>query len=193
MAATALLFDLDGTLWDSYPWYAEVIRALGDVSSESVLARLRAGETVVQIAREAGIPLGRFLNAGAPRLYPGVTEGLRELRERGIRLGVVTSLSRHLVLPALRALRIDRFFGDAIVHPGNCRSRKPHPGPLLAALDQLATPASNAAFYIGDRDIDAQAAKRAGISFAWAAYGYGMFEPPNSALVLDTFADVLRL
>jgi HAD superfamily hydrolase (TIGR01549 family) len=193
MAATTLLFDLDGTLWDSYPWYAEVIGAQGSVSRETVLARLRAGEAIVHIARDAGVPVNRFQTAGRPGLYPGVEEGLRELHRRGTRLGVVTSLSPHLVLPALRALGIEGFFGEAVVHPGNCRSRKPNPGGLLNALVRLSTVPSKEAFYVGDRKIDAQAATNAGISFAWAAYGYGDAEPENSTAILNGFADVLRL
>lgn len=165
----------------------------GSISREAVLARLRAGEAIVHIARDAGVPISRFHTGGSPILYPGVKEGLAELQRRGTRMGVVTSLSPHLVVPALHALGIESFFGEAVVHPGNSRSRKPNPDGLLNALGRLSIAPSKDVFYVGDREIDAQAASNAGISFAWAAYGYGDSEPASSTAILDGFAAVLRL
>ena len=96
MAATALLFDLDGTVWDSYPWYGAALAAPLASSPEIVVARLKAGENVVALAGSAGIRNTRFTrlcrsSSSELRLYAGVDETFIELERRAAPLGVVTN------------------------------------------------------------------------------------------------------
>lgn len=54
MAADAVLVDLDGTVWDSWPWYARCIggdRPSGVARAE---AALRSGRSVATLLRRAG-------------------------------------------------------------------------------------------------------------------------------------------
>lgn len=74
MAARALLFDLDGTVWDSFPWYAAVMKECVGVADTE--ARLRAGESLITFARARGVSRDRLFRAcgatGTPlHLYPG--------------------------------------------------------------------------------------------------------------------------
>jgi D-glycero-D-manno-heptose 1,7-bisphosphate phosphatase len=49
----------------------------------------------------------------------------------------------------------------------NCQCRKPAPGMLLRILEQSGVPADQALF-VGDCEVDMEAAKRAGVHFSWA-------------------------
>jgi len=48
-------------------------------------------------------------------------------------------------------------------------------------------------FYVGDDLNDETSARRAGIAFAWARYGYQYSLPQNPDAVLERFEDVLKL
>ena len=195
MDLSAALLDLDGTVWDSYPWYAELLAREGRAQSQQVLTRLQSGHSIVNIAHDAGISRSRFsqlCEESAPDLplYPGVRDTLAVLAARGVMLGVVTSLSGRLAEPMLKGAGLAAHFA-AVVHAGNCRARKPSAGPILKALEFLGIEAASTVFYVGDRHIDARAASSAGVSFAWAAYGYEAERPDGLDVTLNRFSDLL--
>lgn len=156
------------------------------------MARLRAGENVVALARESGMSSSRFAKLCVEavcelRLYPEVPDTLHQLRASGTPLAAVTNLPGWLVEPLLRELSVYQYF-DAVI----CAARKPSPTGIHKALGNLSRSADGA-YYAGDTHSDAQAASRAGVSFAWAAYGYGGERPENTNVVLERFSDVLSL
>jgi phosphoglycolate phosphatase-like HAD superfamily hydrolase len=88
---------LDGTLWDSLPWYATIMSD-GDASRfESLLEQLRSGASVVTLAGRRGLTKQQLARrcrkeAESLNLFPSVRETLCKLAVRGIPMGVVTSL-----------------------------------------------------------------------------------------------------
>lgn len=193
MAASTLLLDLDGTLWDSHEWYGAALCAGSGLAREDAVARLRAGHNVVRLAREAGISDARFGRlcyeaVSSLSLYPGVPEALRTLGGRGTLMGVVTNLPRRLVEPVIGDLGIAQHFATRIYN-----AKKPSGGGILRALGELGREAGVGAFYVGDMETDALAAQRAGVRFAWASYGYCDERPPQATAVLEEFADILTL
>lgn len=180
VVANALIFDLDGTVWDSAGWFASGL--LGDdVEAVEVMRReLIEGGNIVGALRRCRTSRTRLLKDaelrnGPPPLFAGMADALAELAERGTPLGVATSLPGTLAEPMLQAAGLQGFFGT-VVHAGMCRTPKPHPASLQMALRLLDQPATLSAFYVGDRATDAAAAARAGVNFAWVRHGY---EKPN--------------
>lgn len=175
MAANALIFDLDGTVWDSATWFASALARNNAEAAAVTRAQLVGGGNIIRALNEAGFTRGRLLSeairSGPPPLFPGMSEALEELSRRGIPMAVATSLPGTLATPMLTAANLDTVFG-AIVHAGICRTAKPHPRSIHMALEMLEVPASQQSYYVGDRKSDAEAAARAGISFAWMAHGY---------------------
>lgn len=193
MAATALLFDLDGTIWDSFPCYGAALCAALRSTRDAVVARLRSGENAVRLAQRAGLSDLRFTNLcrraiAELRVYPGVLETLKEVHAEGIPLGVVTNIPQRLILPMLSHVGLDEYFASVI-----CAAGKPSANGIFRALAQVGVNADERVFYVGDLLTDAQAAARAGVSFAWAAYGYGTESPSETTVVLENFSNILSL
>lgn len=196
MVTGARLFDLDGTLWDSYAFYSTIASEDGTTTSDAARAALLAGENVVALMRRLGLTrsafrasLARHTEAVVPTL--GMATVLDELQRRGNRLAVVTNVAGWIAEPVLHQLGFSDLF-PVVVHAGSGAGKKPSPEPILAALDRLGTTdAFPAHVYIGDMEDDHRAAARAGIQFAWAKWGYG--DPPSGVTVLRRPSDILRL
>ena len=197
MAPKAILCDLDGTVWDSFPWYSSVLARATSGSADFLLSELRQGFSVVTLCRRLGVTDTRFrrlcgVYGDCLRLFPGVREALMQLNSRRIPTAVVTSLPARIAEPLLDCVRARDFFSN-VVNASNCPSRKPSPGPLIFALGRIGVVPNRDVFYVGDQPGDGAAADAAGISFAWASYGYGGDRPGNTAAALKSFSEVLLL
>jgi HAD superfamily hydrolase (TIGR01509 family) len=196
MAPSAVLFDLDGTLWDSHPWFARLIADTHRLTEEDALARLRSLRPAATMLRDSGITRGRFRRLcqdhEPPSLYPGAEHAVRDLDRRHVPLAAVTNLPAWIAGPMLDCLGLDDTFSSVVTWERTTR-RKPRPDPLYAALDDVGVPASTAAWYIGDSASDCEAAVAAGISFGWARWGYADAMPSGTARTLRRLRDVLDL
>ncbi len=128
---------------------------------------------------------------GEWRLLPGVAERLRSLdwgagghklgvasNQNGVALGYLSAamarrLLRDTVREALGFLPEDAAIEMCTCAPDRrCPRRKPEPGMLQAILDRFRLSAGQALF-VGDLEIDREAARRAGVAFAWAHEFFG--------------------
>ena len=87
MARRTLLLDLDGTLWDSRPLYAEILARMSGGSAAEVENRLASGENVVRLATKRGVSRSRLPreasnSVASLRLYDGALRTLDDLRDR---------------------------------------------------------------------------------------------------------------
>ena len=197
MARRTILLDLDGTVWDSRPWYAEILARVSGDSAAELKNRLASGTSVVRLAMERGVNKPRLAreasrSAASLGLYAGVRRTLDHLRDRATTMGVVTNLPGWLVRPVVEATGIDAYF-DAIVTPRPGVPAKPKPHGVLKALQQMGREADAHTWLVGDGVADAEAAAAAGVRFAWASYGYEAAPPPGAETVLHSFEDVLEL
>jgi beta-phosphoglucomutase len=156
----AVLFDHDGVLVASEPlhWAAwgKLARELGlpfhepDVRSQvgktgpqiiaSLLDKYRPGWTRDQYDPNALAHKKNdyYIADVATKLttYPGVAEGLRWLRENGVRTAVVSNARRRELQAALEGLGLVPLF-DTIVSRDEARAAKPDPMPYLVAAATL--------------------------------------------------------
>jgi D-glycero-D-manno-heptose 1,7-bisphosphate phosphatase len=128
---------------------------------------------------------------GEWRLFPGVRESLRALdwgpaghklgiasNQNGVALGytsasVARRLLRDTVQEALGFVPEDSAIEMCTCHPARrCPCRKPEPGMLLSILRHFRLPPAEALF-VGDLEIDREAARRAGVAFEWAHAFFG--------------------
>lgn len=115
---------------------------------------------------------------------PGLRLGVAS-NQHGVGLGQLsTRLARRMIEDAL-VLSIGYLPKDSRIqmctcHPGqDCLCRKPNPTMLRAIMRRFAVPASRTVF-VGDQEIDREAALRAGVRFAWAGEFFGWTGPSGA-------------
>ena len=197
MARRTLLLDLDGTLWDSRPWFAEILARMAGGSVPELANRLATGASVVRLAQEHRISKPRLARQARDSvagldLYSGARQTLQDLQNRATLMGVVTNLPRWLVAPVTEATGIADYF-EVIVTPRPGVPAKPQPHGILKALRDMGRVADSNTWFLGDGAVDAKAATAAGVRFAWASYGYDADPPPGTSTVLHSFEDALGL
>lgn len=101
--------------------------------------------------------------------FDGIDETLQELRARKFKLGIVSSKMRVGVERGLNVFAMAELF-EVIITADDVANHKPHPEPLLKALEQFGADA-NEAIYVGDSIHDIAAGRAANISTVAAAWG----------------------
>lgn len=194
IALDVVLFDLDGTLLDTAP---DMVGALNDLLAEQSLAPVdyalaRAHVShgafgLVDIAfgqiedRERTRLRDRFLEIYAARvatatvLFEGMARVLSSIEAANLAWGVVTNKPGNLTEPLLDELGLLSRCA-CVVSGDTVARRKPHPEPLLHAVEQIRAGDNDQdiarAIYVGDASRDIEAGKAAGMITVAATYGY---------------------
>ncbi|HEY6548556.1 MAG TPA: HAD family hydrolase [Vicinamibacteria bacterium] len=168
----AVLFDWDGTLVNSaetsYRAYQGLFKALGIPFDREVYARTYSPNwhrtyEALALPREqwddADALWLRFYAEERNELLPGVSEALHRLQGAGHAQGIVSSGERERVTQEMRELEVARYFTE-VVCGGDTAQRKPHPEPLLVALERMGLRPEEAA-YVGDSPEDMEMARGA--------------------------------
>ena len=102
-------------------------------------------------------------------LYPGATETLRKLRDRGLKIGIVTNNGRVGTELTLKRCQLDGFF-DAVVTRDDCEEMKPEAGPVRKVLTEMRV-APEEAIFVGDSVMDIISARATGLPSVAVATG----------------------
>lgn len=210
--AAAVLFDWDGTLFDSTPAVvASTHYALATVLGRDVpdaalapyfgktleeqfrgLAPDAADATVAELVRvyrrhnvEAHDRLARPV-AGAERV-------IRSLAAGGTRLGIVSSKRRAMLWRGLTQMGWERWF-DVVVALEDAPAHKPDPAPVRVALARWPAIAAAEVVMVGDTPYDVEAARRAGIDAVGVVgntAGVGALMAAGAVAVLDNLPALL--
>ena len=177
-----VIFDFDGTLADSFPWF---VRVFNEVADRFRFARMDGQELELlrdlsgrQMVKHLGVPswklplIARHMRKLKARdlhtvsLFPETDQLLRRLSDAGVILAIVSSNAeenvRRILGPEI-ASRI-RFFGCGASLFGKRRS-------FLRVLKHSGVP-PHEALCIGDEIRDLEAARAAGIPFGAVGWGY---------------------
>ena len=179
-----VLFDLDGTLIDSgamilasFKHAAQDVLGI-DVPDEQILAAVGGPGLLEQMraldAARVDDLVASYrahnepLHAG---LQPcrGMLRLLGELDDEARALGIVTAKRRATVDLAFAVLPLERYF-DVIVTSDDTERLKPHPDPILKAVE-LAEAEPTKTAYVGDSPFDVRAAKAAGVGAIAVTWG----------------------
>lgn len=128
------------------------------------------------------------------KAYPEVVGVVSALAGRGARLGVVTSKLRTGAERGLVATGLMEFF-HTIVSAEEVSRHKPHPEPVLAALERLGVDAGDAVF-IGDSPHDIAAGRQAGVATAgvlWGPFAREELIQASADFLLESPGEILSL
>jgi HAD superfamily hydrolase (TIGR01549 family) len=169
MPIHCVLFDLDGTLYDSkeYSKYfdseitsimSEFLQVESGEASRILQSRRKEKGTLTAAVESLGLDRQQFHRLLAERVNPGlylssdpVTRSvISGLRDEGLRIGLVSNSGRGLVYKILDALELEHELFDVII-TGTDVEPKPSHKPFLLALEKLKCDKASAV-YVGDRE-----------------------------------------
>ncbi len=123
------------------------------------------------------------------KAFPGALELLKGLKEKGYKIGVVSSKMHHLVVRALEITDLVDYV-DVVVGFEDVKKHKPHPEGLLLAEKTLK---SKRSIYVGDHPSDIKAGKKAHMLTCGVSYSYHkdiIKEEPD--FMIDHLLDLLE-
>ncbi|MFI5182013.1 MAG: HAD family hydrolase [Thermoanaerobaculia bacterium] len=206
----AVVFDLDGTLLDSYAAIhasvAKVQRHFGLPEWTLDETRRRVGrgidvlmsEAVGSSRKDEGVRLfSESYEASGPEatgLLPGADDVTRTLHDRGVRLAVASNKPGIFSRKILSHLGLLGRFG-VVNGPDDGFPPKPAPHMVFMALALLGVPASEALF-VGDMPIDILTARAANVAVAAVPSGSATAAELAAAgpdVLLTSLVDLIRL
>lgn len=200
-----IIFDVDGTLWDSSVQVAQ--------SWQVAAEKLLNGPTITpdMISRNMGKNMKDFGDALFPDLppakrlevmeacmeyenqyledhpgilYPQVAEVLQQLSWK-YKLFIVSNCQKGYIEVLMRSCNLEEYITDIECY-GNTGLSKADNISMVIQRNHL-----DQSFYVGDTAMDAEAAAGAGIPFVHAAYGFGQVN--GAEAVIREFGELLQL
>jgi len=206
----AVVFDFDYTLADSSQGAIECINfALDKMGLDQVSAEvacrtigLSLNETFLSLAEHHEprrcdefyrlfIQRAEEVMSNLTTLYESVPATIEALRERGLRLGIVSTKYRRRINEILEREALLHGF-QVVIGGEDVEQHKPHPEGLLEAIERLkCSPAST--LYVGDSVVDAELARRAGVPLIAVLSGVtprGHFDSYEPVAVLENISEL---
>ena len=191
----SIIFDVDGTLWDATEGiavsYRRVCRTYGYFAEHITGARLK--REFGKLMRDIGLSL--FPDLPEPEmlrlmkaiyavenqglidiqqpLYDGVRGMIVELHRRGVPIAIVSNCQSGYIETLLKIHSLKPYIAGHLC-PGDTGAAKAENIALARERFLLEDPV-----YVGDTMGDFEAAKKAGVPFVFAAYGYGDVPEPD--------------
>lgn len=210
-----ILFDLDGTLINTYDLYLEAYRLTArpylnkDISEMEILKMKPTTERnfieMVSPEAERNKAYERFLESYKHSHdshfkgdYKGIPELLETLRDSGYRIGLVTGKSREAWDLTRKKIDLGNF--EVVITDNDVIKPKPDPEGIQKALKMMKMDVHEV-MYVGDSLVDYQAAKAANVLFSsamWAKNDHeanrlkNKIEPDGSTLFLNAPAELLE-
>lgn len=206
MKIDSIIFDLDGTLWDSTEGVSKtwslVLNKYDYERKEVTVEDLHScmGKQLDEIGKilfptldsairkklmdECCALENDYLGEHGGILYEKVEETLRELSKK-YKLFVVSNCQDGYIECFFKAHKLDKYFTDYEC-PGRTGLSKGENNKLVIERNNLKNPV-----YVGDTEGDAESARVAGIPFVFAKYGFGSVE--EYQYVINKFEDLSTL
>ncbi len=207
----AVLFDLDGTLVDSYAALADAVNyarrqhGLEELSAarirefvgdglELLLQRAFNLTTVPRSVQDAFENRYDEICCEESKILSNVETTLEELHALGVAMAVCTNKPTTFSKKILSFLELAQYF-QAIVGPDVAGARKPDPQHVLCTLEATHCLPSEALF-VGDMPIDVHAARASGIDVAVVTTGSSSQEQLRASQpdhYLEHFSDLMKI
>lgn len=194
----SIIFDLDGTLWDSTEEVAvawnEVKASYPEITDEITAEKLKGlfGQLLDDIAvqlfqsvpKEKAIEIiyecceheNEYLAEHGADIYPGIEQVIKELH-KNYKLFIVSNCEEGYIQCFFKVYpHLEKYFID-YEYPGRSGKPKADNIKLVVKRNNLKN-----SVYVGDTQGDANAAKEAGVAFIYARYGFGQVDEYKEAI-----------
>lgn len=193
-----IVFDMDGTLWDSAENVAKswslvveksdlidkaltkediqgVMGKTMDVIADILFAELDKTQRM-QLLEECCETENEYLRAHGGVLYEGVEETFAKLKEQGYHLAIVSNCQKGYIEAFLDYYNLWNYIEDIECYGNNLKQKGDNIREVVERnhLD--------AAVYVGDIQGDYDASCKAGVNFIHAAYGFGTIDAKVPAI-----------
>lgn len=183
-----IIFDMDGTLWDSAAQVAEswniaagkegyeynitaddIMAVMGKPMDElaSLIFKNEPKEVYMKLLDVCGNYENEYLRQNGAVLYPDLRPVMEKLKEMGYHLYIVSNCQSGYIEAFLDYYKFHDLFEDIECY-GNNNKQKNENISLIVNRNNL-----DKAVYVGDIQGDYEATTKAGLPFIHAAYGFG--------------------
>ena len=199
-----VVFDLDGTLWDSSATVAESWNIVIEqeygvkdmLSAEDIASQMGktmneiadfhftklAGDDRYSLARKCEVFENEYITEHGGRLFDGVEETLAAMKEAGVRMAVVSNCQEGYVKAFLDSMDMWKYFIDYEEWGRTFLSKAEN---IRLVIERNG---EEKGIYVGDIQKDADASHEADVPIIWARYGFG--EIADAEGVIDSFAEL---
>lgn len=204
-----IIFDLDGTLWDSSrevadSWNIKIKEMTGksdyltaeDISSVmgktmTEIADILFGEFPesrrYDLAHKCEVYENEYIREHGAKLFPKVKETLNKLLKTGVKMAVVSNCQEGYIPAFIESMHMKKYFGD---YEEWGRTGMPKSDNIRLVMERNG---AEKAVYVGDTQRDSDAAHEAGIPCIYASYGFGRIDDAEGVIKsFDELPEVLE-
>lgn len=200
----AMIFDMDGTLWDGVPAYAKGwneyfkknnidrtitahdIYGLMGLEEAKYLAEIlpeASAEERIKVYRIVEDEQYKIILKDGGILFDGVADGIKKL-SKYYRLFIVSNCPKDTIRCFLIWSKMEDFFTGHIAHGENYKSKAENIKFLKRKYH------INRGIYVGDTDSDSKSSGEAELPFVFMTYGFG--NTTNYSLKFDHFSQFVK-
>lgn len=201
----AILFDMDGTLWNTADITYKVANEVGDkylecihIPKETIEYCMGCNKEEVAknympyldkekreyISDEIMASVSKYLNKKGGNVYPGVLDTIKEL-SKNYELGIVTNNISEYAASFARTTNTEEYFKYLY----GAASFNISKGEVIKKI--IEDNNLKDVIYVGDTKMDMEAARVAGVPFIYAKYGFG--EVTEYDGIIHEFKDILEI
>lgn len=198
-----IIFDIDGTMLDSAQadlgGLQQVIRELQGKEIEisklhfalGIPGEIALKQLGIENVKEANILWNNYMQelAYTMQLFDGIHELITKLKNKEIKLGIITSKNRREYHNDFVPFGLDSYF-DTVICVEDSITPKPSPAPMFSYLEKTGA-RKEETIYIGDTLYDWKCADGAGVDFGLALWGCHSAEHIHPTYYLKTPTDIL--